>query len=158
MKRLFVITLAILVTMIFVSVALADEPLIQLPTATQAALDKALADPPVSPEFLWNVGTDAKVWTLLKAAPIVVKLDTLNIYFSSETNPQLVLANSCGTMLQSSEGTIELGCKGDSEVVSCCTEIGTILAANRESDFWKAFEEAIRIEKKKVVIRIEKKK
>ncbi len=147
-KFTLIIALFALFNLTFVSVALADEPLVKLPAATQAALDKALADPPVSPEFLWNVGTDAKVWTLLKAAPIVVKLDKLTIYFSSETNVQMTLANSCGTMLQSND-TIELGCRGDSEVASCCTEMEAIMAANRQSDFWKAFEEAIRIDNKK---------
>jgi hypothetical protein len=81
----------------------------------------------------------------MEFAPIVVKLDRLSIYFSTETDPQLVLEKSCGTTLTRGD-IVHLGCE-DGEDHSCCTEMEMILSDHRQSDFWTALTSAVQPDK-----------
>jgi hypothetical protein len=145
MKKLLV-SLTVLCLVLISVVVLADTT--PVPPQAQQALKDALADPPVSPAFLYEVWENPDVKDVMANAPIVVKLDELVIYFSDTSGVTIQLVGQCAAQLTTGD-TVRLDCEKAKKMHSCCDQMMKIMWDHRQSEFWTALTSAVQPDKKK---------
>lgn len=133
------ILLCLILGCLFVGTANADPR--SLPDQVVAAFDKALEDPPIDAQLLYDISFDDRVRIYTAKAPLVVRLiEGSSITFTGENHSDGILVNISITIGQCTTemDDARLGCDGSADQADCCRSIMQLLNQTPESVFWAA--------------------